>query len=263
MEKALIISIPHSGEEIPPEGKWLKGLPEPVQMCDVDRYVDRIYEPIIKELKIDSVKTRWHRYVADLNRLPEDVDLDSVLGHFNPSGSHTTGLHWVKTTRGQVLMPEPISQEMHDTIIEKYHRPFHASIEALFAKKKAAGFEKVYHLDAHSMPSKGTSAHKDPGEQRAEIVISDQDGKTCENEFRELVVSCYEDAGFQVVCNWPYKGGRVTQTYGHPNKGQHSIQVELNRRLYMDEETKQIVEPLFSETKAKIEKAVRSLYEKV
>ena len=160
-------------------------------------------------------------------------------------------------------MPQPMSQDMHARIIEKFHRPFHAAVEELFEKKKQAGFQKVYHLDAHSMPSKGTSAHKDPGELRAEIVVSDVDGTSCEPQFRDLVVSCYKEAGFQVVCNWPYKGGRVTQTYGHPDIGQHSIQVELNRKLYMDEESKKILEPLFSETKVKIEKAVRKLYEQI
>jgi N-formylglutamate amidohydrolase len=263
MEKALIITIPHSGEKIPPEGDWLKALPEPIQMCDVDRYVDRLYGPIIKELGIDCVMAEWHRYVADLNRLPEDVDADSVEGHANPPGTHTTGLHWVKTTRGDVLMPNPITAQAHDEIVEKFHRPFHVSVENLFAKKKSLGLEKVYHLDAHSMPSVGTSAHRDPGERRAEIVVSDSDGKSCEPEFRDLVVACYEEAGFQVVCNWPYKGGRVTQTYGHPSKGQHSIQVELNRDLYMDEETKKIKEPGFSETQVKIEKAVRRLYDQI
>ena len=259
MEKALIISIPHSGEKIPSEGSWLKDLPEPIQMCDVDRYVDRLYESVIAELKIDSVKTEWHRYVADLNRIPSDVDQDSVEGATNPSGTHTTGLHWVKTTRGDQLMPSPISHEIHESIVEKYHRPFHATLEQLFEAKKQAGFQKVFHLDAHSMPSTGTNAHRDPGETRAEIVVSDVDGVSCEPEFRDLVVSCYEEAGFQVKCNWPYKGGRVTQTYGHPSKGQHSIQVEINRSLYMDEETKRMKEPQFTETKGKIEKAVRRL----
>ena len=263
MEKALIISIPHSGEKIPPEGEWLKDLPEPIQMCDVDRYVDRLYESVIDELKIDSIKAEWHRYVADLNRIPSDVDTDSVVGSENPSGTHTTGLHWVKTTRGDQLMPSPISKELHEEIIQKYHRPFHAGVESLFAKKKSAGYEKVFHLDAHSMPSQGTSAHRDPGETRAEIVISDVDGVSCEPAYRDLVVSCYEEAGFQVKLNWPYKGGRVTQTYGHPSKGQHSIQVEINRALYMNEETKQIAEPQFAETKAKIEKAVRRLWDQI
>ena len=98
--KAFFISIPHSGERVPPEAVWLQGLPEGVLMCDVDRYVDRLYQPVVDGLKLGLVKTQWHRYVVDLNRLAEDVDADSVEGSTNASGKFTTGLHWVKTTRG-------------------------------------------------------------------------------------------------------------------------------------------------------------------
>src|ERR1700749_4203771 len=93
--KPFFISIPHSGERIPAETTWLHGLPEPVVMCDVDRFVDRLYQPVLEATQLDCVKTEWHRYVVDLNRLPDDVDADSVIGSKNPSGKFTTGLHWV------------------------------------------------------------------------------------------------------------------------------------------------------------------------
>ena len=54
------------------------------------------------------------------------------------------------------------------------------------------------------------------------------------------MIAAYVTAGFKVGYNWPYLGGRVTETYGRPASGQHAIQVELNRSLYMDEESKQL-----------------------
>jgi N-formylglutamate amidohydrolase len=54
------------------------------------------------------------------------------------------------------------------------------------------------------------------------------------------VVKAYEHAGFKVVCNWPYLGGRVTEMYGNPEQGQQALQVEMNRALYMNEQTKQL-----------------------
>src|SRR5665213_1324990 len=103
--KPFFISIPHSGERVPAERPWLHGLPEPILMCDVDRFVDKLYQPALDSLKLGYVKTQWHRYVVDLNRLPEDVDQESVIGSKNPAGKFTTGLHWIKTTRGQKIMP--------------------------------------------------------------------------------------------------------------------------------------------------------------
>ncbi|MCB0412634.1 MAG: N-formylglutamate amidohydrolase, partial [Bdellovibrionales bacterium] len=187
----------------------------------------------------------------------EDVDKDSVIDAPLPSGSHTTGLHWVKTTRGQILMKEPISKALHEELVKKYFRPFHHSVESMYQKFRSQGFEQVYQIDAHSMPSKGTKAHRDPGEMRAEVVISDQEGKSCEPKFAELVLAAYQKAGFQIKMNWPYVGGRVTQTYGRPEKGQHCIQVELNRGLYMDEETKKLNEGRVHEISEKLTIALR------
>src|SRR4051812_9238769 len=123
--KSLLITIPHSGEKIPEEAPWLKGLQETLLMYDVDRYVDRLYEPTIAKHKIPYVKTDWHRYAIDLNRLADDVDADSVEGHRNPSGKFPRGLHWSITTMGERLMPKPIKQEMHDILVKKYFEPFH------------------------------------------------------------------------------------------------------------------------------------------
>ncbi|MEK6555818.1 MAG: N-formylglutamate amidohydrolase, partial [Bdellovibrionota bacterium] len=106
------ISIPHSGEKVPAEVSWLQGLAEPILMCDVDRFVDDLYAPAIRSNQLPFVKTEWHRYVVDLNRLPDDVDAESVEGHINAAGLCTTGLHWVKTTTGVRLMPAPNSQEL-------------------------------------------------------------------------------------------------------------------------------------------------------
>ena len=53
-----------------------------------------------------------------------------------------------------------------------------------------------------------------------------------------MVLTAYKTAGFEVSLNWPYTGGAIVQHYGQPHLGQHCLQVELNRKLYMNEETK-------------------------
>lgn len=236
--KAFLISIPHSGERVPMETPWLHGLPEPVLMCDVDRYVDRLYKPVVEQLHIPHVVTEWHRCVVDLNRLPGDVDPESVEGSDNPPGKFWNGLIWVRTTRGNKLLPKPISAELHKNLVRDYFQPFHDRVQAIYADFRKAGAKRIYHIDAHSMPSMGTKSHKDPGQRRADIVISDCEGTSCSAEFKELVIGAYKNAGLGVAYNWPYGGGRVTQTYGKPALGQDTIQVEINRALYMDEESK-------------------------
>lgn len=260
LKKPFLISIPHSGERIPEEASWLTALPERLLMCDVDRYVDRLYDPVLQKLRIPSVRTEWHRYAIDLNRLSEDVDADSVLGHENPPGAHPRGLHWSITTQGEKLMPGPIPRDLHKLLVQKYFEPFHTHMRETIDTLKAGGARVVYHIDAHSMPSVGTQEHRDPGEKRADIVISDCEGRSCSADFRDRVIAAYERAGFKVAYNWPYKGGRVTETYGHPNRGQESIQVELNRSLYMDERSKSIMPAASEGVQKQITQAVEEVY---
>lgn len=254
-----MITIPHSGEKIPDEAPWLKNLPETLLMYDVDRYVDRLYEPIIKKHNLPSVKTDWHRYAVDLNRLPDDVDQDSVENHKNPSGKFPRGLHWAITTMGEKLMPKPISQATHDILVKKYFEPFHEQVRATSQKMKQQGATEIYHIDAHSMPSVGTKEHRDPGQARADIVVSDCEGKSCSPWFKDLVIKSFENAGFKVAYNWPYLGGRVTETYGRPKENHHSIQVELKRGLYMDEKTKAFLPGPSAEVQKKLESAIAAI----
>ena len=234
------VTMPHSGERVPPLCDWLEQLPETVLMCDIDRYIDVLYEPALEKLKITSHKTEWHRYAVDLNRIPSDVDETSVIGSKNPPGTFNRGFHWSVTTLGDPLMPNPISLKQHEELKQMIYDPFHQAVQGIFKNFKSTGHQNIFHLDAHSMPSRGTKMHKDPGEKRADIVVSDFLGKSCNIKFRDLVIAAYAAAGFKVGYNWPYVGGRLTEQYGQPLQGQHTIQVELNRELYMNEATKKL-----------------------
>lgn len=260
----LFLSSPHSGEAVPQEITWLQGLSEPILMCDVDRYVDQLYVPVAEKLSLPIICANWHRYFSDANRLPDDVDQSTVSSSSNPVGTFPSGLIWQVTTKGDVLVPAPISGEFYDRILTQYYSEFHNSVkkqyESYFSQNPD---EKVYHIDLHSMPSRGEPTgkiHRDPNELRKEIVVSDQKGKSADPEFVKLIIESYSQAGFEVGYNWPYFGGRVTQTYGHPDKKQHCVQVELRRDLYMDEDSKQ-KNSGFAATQDKLAKAIELIYE--
>ncbi len=249
------ITIPHSGEKVPHQTPWLATLPEEILMADVDRYVDILYKPVLDQLQIPFQTTDWHRYAVDLNRVPTDVDELSVEGAPKKAGTHPDGYHWVMTKNEIKLMYAPITQLAHDQLTQLIYEPFHQSVRNYYESFRKLGFKNVFHIDAHSMPSLGTRMHKDPGQLRADIVISDCLGKSCAPAFRDLVIAAYATAGFRVGYNWPYMGGCVTEQYGHPELGQHAIQVELNRSLYMDEKTKKL-ESTHEQVQSKILKVV-------
>ncbi len=258
VKNSFFLTIPHAGETIPAQTPWLKHLAEEVLMCDVDRYVDRLYLPVIQKHQIPHVLTKWHRYAGDLNRLADDVDAGSVKDHKNPKGQYSRGFHWTITTTNVPLMTEPMSEQTHQELVDLIYQPFHREIQNFHSEKRALQ-QNVYHLDLHSMPSLGTTQHRDPGESRADVVISDQIGKSCSKEFRDLVLTSYLEAGFKVGLNWPYYGGRITEQYGRPQQKIHVIQVELNRALYMNEVNKKWIPEKADQTIIKLAKAIEKI----
>ncbi len=232
-------------------------------MCDVDRFVDQLYRPASEKLGLPTIQTEWHRYAADLNRVPEDVDSDSVIDSKNPSGSFSRGFHWVMTTHETRLMKQPISIETHRKLVQLIYEPFHESIRNQYKKFLDQGVKDIFHLDLHSMPGLGTRQHRDPGELRAEIVVSDCKGASSRRDFVDLVITCYARAGFKVAYNWPYFGGRVSEQYGDPQNGQHCVQVELNRSLYMDENSKRLKIDLQNKITPKLLLALEQIHQGV
>ena len=74
---------------------------------------------------------------------------------------------------------------------------------------------------------------------RPDFVLGDRDGSTCEPRFTELVRETLAGMGYRVTVNDPYKGVELIRAYSHPARRRHSLQIEVNKRLYMDERTLQ------------------------
>ena len=70
---------------------------------------------------------------------------------------------------------------------------------------------------------------------RPDFVISDHEGQSCAPAFLELVVGHLRAQGFDVAVNFPFKGAELTRRYADPAGGRHALQIEINRKLYMDE----------------------------
>jgi N-formylglutamate amidohydrolase len=73
------------------------------------------------------------------------------------------------------------------------------------------------------------------GTTRADFVLGDRDGTTCDPAFTEFVRATLAALGYRVAVNDPYKGVELVRAYSDPLRGRHSLQVEINKRLYMDE----------------------------
>ena len=85
----------------------------------------------------------------------------------------------------------------------------------------------------------GVQSEGGAGKTRADIVLGDRDGTTCDAAFTELVRARLAACGYEVKVNDPYKGVELVRAYSNPAERRMSLQLEVNKRLYMDEKTLQ------------------------
>src|SRR6476661_7708554 len=116
--------------------------------------------------------------------------------------------------------------------IEGLYKPYHRALRRLFTKVHR-DFGAATLIDCHSMPST-TGGGKDE-RPRADVVLGDRYGTSCVPVVSEVIENTLRSFGYAVSRNKPYAGGFITEHYGNPAAGLHSIQIEINRALYMDE----------------------------
>ncbi len=125
--------------------------------------------------------------------------------------------------------------ELRDRINNSY-RPYHEALDELIAEIKCErGF--VWHINWHSMKSVGNAMTPDgSGAKRPDFVVSNRDGQSASSELTEWIVGALRSFGYTVSLNDPYKGGTIVERIGSPGDNIHSIQIEINRALYLNEE---------------------------
>jgi N-formylglutamate amidohydrolase len=118
--------------------------------------------------------------------------------------------------------------------IQNCYKPYHSQLQDLL-KQGVRRFGFVVLIDCHSMPSRSRINGKMKDNQRADFVLGDRFGQSCHPDIMELATEALQNLGYDVTSNIPYAGGFITENYGQPDQNIHGLQIEINRRLYMDE----------------------------
>lgn len=238
----LVLDSPHSGHDFPADFGAV--VTEAELRESEDCYVDELYAAA-HELGVPLLAATFPRTYLDPNRNAGDVDLDLIDGpwlwEYRPSGKARIGksLLWRTLEDGRPIYGGKLAPEAVRRRIDHVHAPYHRSLQEMLE----AAFRKhgrVYHINCHSMRSvAGKQSEDGPGSVRPDFVIGDRDGTTCEPRFSELVRETLAGMGYRVTVNDPYKGVELIRAYSDPEAGRHSLQIEINKRLYMDERTLQ------------------------
>jgi N-formylglutamate deformylase len=253
----VLVEIPHSGLEVPPELEpEIETTPFAV-LRDSDIYVDRLYEHAPAH-GATLLVSRVSRYVVDLNRGPDEVDSAAVPRH--PKARHipARGVVWRARTDGTPLLRAPLTIDQFARRIELYYEPYHQTLREVAARiRKEQGHVLI--LAAHSMPSAGRRIFGGREVRRADVVPGTRGRSTANGRIIDLLDAHFREAGLSVKHDDPYRGGWTTSSYGAPKRGQHAVQIELNRALYVDESTSEIKKADFAQLQALLDQLVSKL----
>jgi N-formylglutamate deformylase len=240
----LVLDSPHSGVDYPKDFRSV--LPLDVLRRAEDTHVEKLYD-FAPSLGVAWIEALFPRSYLDANRdLTElDVDLleDGWTGPLSTDAAVASkvrlgkGLIWRCTDEGLDLYDRKLTAAEVRDRIERCWQPYHAAVAQAIAEAHARHGYSI-HLNCHSMPAVAAShATEFPGLVHADFVIGDRDGSTADPALSRRVCEVLGGFGYDVAYNHPYKGVELVRRYGDPPAQRHSIQVEINRKLYMDERT--------------------------
>jgi len=236
----LVFDSPHSGSWFPAD--FGHCLTEHELRCGEDTYIHELYA-MAPSHGAALLEATFARTYLDANRAETDIDpdlLDAPWPHpLIDSGKARYGqaLVWRNLSDGRPIYARKLSVAEMRHRIDNFLRPYQQTLRELIERAHAA-HGVSYHINCHSMLSVGGKMSQDgAGSRRADIVLGDRDGSSCAPEFTELVRTFFADAGYDVRVNDPYKGVELVRAFSAPQQGRHSLQIEINRGLYMNEQT--------------------------
>jgi N-formylglutamate deformylase len=240
----LVFDSPHSGVEYPEDFAYA---------CDFralrqaeDTHVEKLYD-FAPQLGIAWIEALFPRSYLDVNRNTTEIDV-AMFDESWPDPVETEpnaldkvrlgkGLIWRMTDEGVPIYQRRLTVQEIRSRIDRCWQSYHGAVAAAIdAAHQRHGYS--IHVNCHSMPAVASMyATAYPGLVHADFVIGDRDGTTASPALTRRICEYLQSLGYSVSNNHPYKGVELVRRYGHPADQRHSVQVEVNRKLYMDEQT--------------------------
>lgn len=235
----LVFCSPHSGR-IYPSILLERSRLDPLNLRkSEDCYVDELFESA-PDAGAPLISARFPRAYLDVNREPFELDpelFDEPLPNFANAQTMRVigGLGTIPrvVAEAEDIYDEPLSLAIAMERIERLYRPFHEALDGLL-KRTRDQFGYAVLIDCHSMPSASVSL---PASARPEFILGDRFGGSCDARLSRSVREIIARLGYHVQMNRPYAGGFITEHYGRPAENIHALQIEINRGLYLNEQT--------------------------
>lgn len=202
-----------------------------------DMYVDELFGSVPRH-GAPFLCAEFPRSYIDTNRTLHDIDhdlLDEAWPHPSTPSEKTAigkGLVWRLVLRDLKIYSRQLTVAELKARIDRYYTPYHSALDDLIAQTHRR-HGVVYHVNCHSMPPVVYPIDRPDGVEAADFVLGDRDGTSCEPAFTAMVAELLAATGASVAINEPYKGVELVRRHGRPAENRHSLQIEVNRRLYL------------------------------
>lgn len=242
----LVVASPHSGRCYPAHFVEASPLDALALRRSEDAFMDRLAAGATDH-GAPLIAARFPRAYLDVNREAWELDPRMFEGPL-PTWCNTrsvkvaSGLGTIArvVADGEPIYRDKLSFAEAEQRVESLYRPYHDALASLLDERRKA-FGCAVLIDCHSMPSAGSrsrgSRSGQSGSRRADVVLGDRYGAACAGILSAVAGDVFREAGLSVARNMPYAGGYCTAHYGRPGQGRHALQIEINRALYMDEES--------------------------
>ncbi len=244
---ALVLDSPHSGTQYPPDFGYACAFSR-LRKAE-DTHVEKLYS-FAPATGAHWIEAHFPRSYLDANRNTTEIDVSMLDAPWLlPLATEPAvlskvrlgkGLIWRTTDCGEPIYQRQLSVAEVHCRIARCWVPYHAAVAAAIEAAHAAhGFS--VHINCHSMPAVASRYATDfPGQAHADFVVGDRDGQTASLALSALVCAHLRGRGYDVAHNHPYKGVELVRRHSQPARHRHSIQLEINRKLYMNEDTLEI-----------------------
>ncbi|MEO0677216.1 MAG: N-formylglutamate amidohydrolase [Pseudomonadota bacterium] len=233
---SVVFASPHSGRDYPMWFLKRSVLDERTIRSSEDAFVDRLFERA-PSFGAPLLLAGAPRAFVDLNRATDELDPalieDLRKSVHNPRVASGLGIVPRVVSNGRPIYNGKISLEEAHARISDYWQPYHDRLQALLDEARGT-FGRALLIDCHSMPHEAIENSRG-GARRADVVLGDRFGAAASSDIVECIEAAFTNAGLRVARNAPFAGAFIAQQYGRPSRGQHVVQVEIDRSLYMDE----------------------------
>lgn len=236
---SVVFASPHSGREYPWSFVRRTILDEQTLRSSEDAFVDKLFDaaPLNGAPLLAAIAPRaW----VDVNRSSDELDpaliKDIKKTAHNPRVASGLGVVPRVVANGRSIYRGKIEQHEAQERIDSFWTPWHDALTTLMDDSVALFGDAVL-VDCHSMPHEAIESISQPRGNRPEVVLGDRFGAAAGSDIVDKIEAAMTSAGLRVARNAPFAGAFVTQNHGRPARNRHVVQVEIDRSLYMNEQS--------------------------